>query len=163
MTATLCTKRFRTLDQIRAFLEGSDPLEIRPADRDEAYAFILMILVRFPYHRLGRADKDLVRRFLAKATGYSQSQLTRLIARYKKTGHIRDRRRKPPARPFPRRYTPKDCVWLAEVDDQCGPSGSERAANRGPGDGLGSCGSTPCTQATSAPGRAPTSSTSWTK
>ena len=32
MTVTLCTKRFRTLDQIRAFLEGSDPLEMRPAD-----------------------------------------------------------------------------------------------------------------------------------
>ena len=43
---------------------------------------------------------------LAKVTGLSRAQLTRLIARHRRTGDIRDRRKKPPANAFRRRYTP---------------------------------------------------------
>ena len=117
---TLHTERIRTFDQIRAFLEGNDPVEIRLADRDAAYTFISRTLVRFGYHGLHRAGKGLLRRFLAKVTGLSPAQLTRLIAQHGGTGRIRDRRRKIPARPFPRRYTPHDVALLAEVDKLCG-------------------------------------------
>ena len=69
-----------------------------------------------PYPRLGKADRGVVKRFLEKATGLSRAQITRLIAEHGRTGHIRDHRNKPPARPFPRRYTPADVALLAEVD-----------------------------------------------
>ena len=49
-------------------------------------------------------------------TGPSRAQFTRLIAQHKRTGHIRDRRGKPPANPFQRRYTPGDAALPAEVD-----------------------------------------------
>ena len=117
---TLRTEQIRTFDQVRAFLEGNDSVEIHLADRDAAYTFIKRTLVRFGYHGLGRADKGLLRRFLGKVTGLSPAQLTRLIAQHGRTGRIRDRRRKPPARPFPRRYTPHDVALLAEVDNLCG-------------------------------------------
>ena len=122
---TLGTERIRTLDQLRAFLEGNEAADFHLADRDSAYAFVRRTLVRFQYHHgLGRPDKGRVREFLGKVTGLSPSQLRRLIAQHHRTGHIRDHRKKPPARPFTRRYTRAGIVLLAEVDEACGhPSG----------------------------------------
>ena len=121
MIVTLCTERIRTLDDIRAFLDGNGPADITPHDRKAAYAFIERALVRFRYHvGLPRAGKGLVREFLAKVTGYSDAQLSRLIAQQRRTGRIRDHRLRPPARPFPTVYTAADAVLLAEVDEAFG-------------------------------------------
>ena len=121
MIVTLCTERIRTLDHIRAFLEGSEAADITPHDREAAYAFIERTLVRFRYHfGLPRAGKGLVRKYLAKVTGYSDAQLTRLIAQQRRTGHIRDHRLRPPSRPFPTVYTTADALLLAEVDEAVG-------------------------------------------
>ena len=118
---TLCTERIRTLDDIRAFLDGSEAADITPHDREAAYAFIERALVRFKYHfGLSRAGKGLVREFLAKVTGYSDAQLSRLIAQQRRTGRIRDHRLRPPARPFATVYTTADAVLLAEVDEAFG-------------------------------------------
>ena len=118
---TLCTERIRTLDDIRAFLAGNDAADITPHDREAAYAFVERTLVRFGYHfGLPRAAKGLVRKFLAKVTGYSDAQLTRLIAQQRRTGHIRDHRLRPPARPFATVYTATDAALLAEVDEAFG-------------------------------------------
>jgi len=69
---TLRTERIRTLDDIRAFLGGSEPADITPRDRATAYAFVERTLVRLRYHTgLPRAGKGPVRAFLAKVTGYS--------------------------------------------------------------------------------------------
>ena len=101
---TLCTERIRTLDDIRAFLDGNEAADITPHNREAAYAFVERTLVRFRYHiGLSRAGKGLVRAFLA--TGYSDAQLTRLIAQQRRTGHIRDHRLRPPSRPFATVYT----------------------------------------------------------
>ena len=43
---TLRTGRIRTLDQIRAFLDGSEPTDFRFAGRDSAYDFVRRTLVR---------------------------------------------------------------------------------------------------------------------
>ena len=120
MIVTLRTERIRTLDQIRAFLEGSEPADFGPADRPSAYAFVRRTLVRFEYHGLRKPDKGLVKRFLEKVTGLSRAQITRLVAQHRRTGHIRDHRRKPPANAFQRRYTPHDAALLAEVDEAFG-------------------------------------------
>ena len=118
---TLCTERIRTLDDIRAFLGGSEAAEITPHDREAAYAFVERTLVRFRYHfGLSRAGKGLVRKYLAKVTGYSDAQLTRLIAQQRRTGRIRDHRLRPPSRPFATVYTTADALLLAEVDEAVG-------------------------------------------
>ena len=118
---TLCTERIRTLDDIRAFLDGSEAADITPRDRKAAYAFVERALVRFKYHfGLSRAGKGLVREFLAKVTGYSDAQLSRLIAQQRRTGRIRDHRLRPPARPFATVCTTADAVLLAEVDEAFG-------------------------------------------
>ena len=117
---TLRTERIRTLDQIRAFLDGSEPTDFRFAGRDSAYDFVRQTLVRFEFHGLKRDEKGLVKRFIEKVTGYSRSQITRLVKQHRRTGGIRDHRKDPPARPFPRRYTPYDAALLAEVDEAFG-------------------------------------------
>ena len=119
MILRLDAERLRTLDDVRAFLEGSDPVGFRPVDRSETYAFVRRVLVRFRHAELPRAGKGLVKEFLGKVTGLSRAQLTRLIGQHARTGRIEDRRRGP-ARPFERRYTAADIRLLAEVDKTLG-------------------------------------------
>ena len=58
MIVTLCTERIRTLDDIRAFLDGNEAADITARDRESAYAFVERTLVRFRYHiGLVRAGK----------------------------------------------------------------------------------------------------------
>ena len=108
------------LDQIRAFLEGNEAADFQPTHRDSAYALVRRTLVRFEYHGLGKPAKGLVKRYIEKVTGFSRSQVTRLIRQHRRTGHIRDHRGKPPANAFARRYTPYDAALLAEVDEAFG-------------------------------------------
>lgn len=100
---TLQTQRVRTLEQVRAFLEGSEAVDFAGGDREGVYALVRRTLVKLGYHRLGKADKGLVKRYLGKVTGLSRAQLTRLIARRRETGRVEDRRRargrSPAARP----------------------------------------------------------------
>ena len=114
---TLRTERIRTLDQVRAFLDGSEPADFELADRTTAYAFVRRTLVRFGYHGLAKPDRGLVKRFIEKVTGFSRAQVTRLIRQHRRTGHIRDHRSKPPTNAFQRRYTPRDAALLAKVDE----------------------------------------------
>ena len=72
-------------------------------------------LERFDYALLGKPDKGLLRRFLAKATGLSRAQVTRLLHQHRTTGGVRDRRGAP-GRPFTRRYTRADAGLPAETD-----------------------------------------------
>lgn len=120
MIVTLQTERVRTLEQVRAFVEGSEAVDFAGAGREGIYALVRRTLVRLDYHRLGKPDKGLVRRYLGKVTGLSRAQLTRLIGRHRATGRIEDRRGGPPARPFARRYTRLDIRLLARVDAQLG-------------------------------------------
>ena len=115
MIVTLQTEGLQTLEQIRAFLEGSQPLGFEVCSREAANDLIAQTLRRFGYARLGKADKGLLRRYLCKVTGRSRAQMSRLIAQFRGSGRIKDRRGAP-ARPFPRRYTREDVLLLAEVD-----------------------------------------------
>ena len=135
MIVTLQTERVRTLDQVRAFVEGSEAVDPRTrfrehklsrgrafagANRESVCEFVRRALVRLDYERLGKSDKGLVRRYLAKVTGLSKAQLTRLIVQHRETRRIEDRRSGAPARPFERRYTRADIGQLAAVDAALG-------------------------------------------
>ena len=102
MIVTLHTDRLRTLQHVREFLEGNQEVDLVVATRAAAYGFIEQTLGRFDYVHQGKAEKGLLRCFLAKVTGLSRAQLTRLLAQHRVTGSIADRRGAP-RRPFPRR------------------------------------------------------------
>ena len=113
---TLQTERLRTMDQLRAFVEGSEPVDYRPEDRAAAYGFVRRTLARFDYRRLGRADKGVVRACIGKVCGFSPAQITRLIRQQAETGAVEDRRGRNSGRSFGTVYTPADVRLLAEVD-----------------------------------------------
>ena len=47
MILSLDVERLRTPEQVRAFLDGSGPVDFNPVSRDEAYAFVSRTLTRF--------------------------------------------------------------------------------------------------------------------
>lgn len=106
--------KLRTLDQVRAFLQGTVALEFSVLP-EQRYEFIARTVRRFSYARLRRADKGVVLRFLMHVSGYSRQQLTRLVARAQ--GPVRLRKRYRASRTsFGRTYTEADVRVLAHTD-----------------------------------------------
>jgi hypothetical protein len=104
-----------SLEQIRAFLEGSQELRFEASSRQELYGWVGRTLVEQEYGRLGREGKGLVRRYLAKMTGLSRAQVTRLVGQYRQCGEVK-------AKPYRRhrfatRYGAQDIALLAELDE----------------------------------------------
>jgi hypothetical protein len=115
MIVILQTQAIQTIEQVRAFVAGAAPISFTLADRPSAHAWMADTLRHFGYARVSRADRGVLRRYLAKATGQSRAQVARRIAQFIDTGHIEDKRGAP-ARPFARRYTTGDIRLLAEID-----------------------------------------------
>ena len=55
----------KSLEQIRAFLAGSDPVQFSGQRREEVYNWVEKTLVRHEYASLDRPGKGLLRRYLA--------------------------------------------------------------------------------------------------
>ena len=108
-------RNLQTVEQVRQFLEGSEAVEFRGLTAREKYYWIEEVLIRFKYHLLKRDEKGVIRRYIEKVTGYSRSQVSRLIAEYKGRGRLKKteyRRHR-----FPRRYTPSEIELLARTDE----------------------------------------------
>jgi len=104
-----------SLEQIRAFLEGSDGVQFEAENREQLYGWVDRTLRGQDYEHLGRQSKGLVRLYLAKMTGMSRAQLTRLIGVYLEGGAVKARSYR--RRRFPTRYTSEDVELLAGVDE----------------------------------------------
>ena len=99
---------------MRAFLAGSGEVRFAGLRREEVYVWVEQTLVRHEYAGLDRPGKGLVRCYLARMTGLSRAQVTRLITGYCTTGGVQ-------AAPYQRtkfvtRYTSSDMDLLAYVD-----------------------------------------------
>jgi len=108
-------EQLRTLEQVKQFLEGSEALEFRGLTAEEKYCWIKEVLIRFNYHRLKRDEKGVIRQYMQKVTGYSRSQVTRIITEYKRKGQVRQvqyRRHR-----FPSKYSPAEVRLLAKTDE----------------------------------------------
>ncbi len=104
-----------SLEAMGRFLSASEEVRFEAADRQQLYQWVEQVLVGQQYASLGKPSRGLVRRYIAKMTGLSRSQVTRLIALYTASGRVRaavyQRRR------FPERYTRADIELLAAVDE----------------------------------------------
>ncbi len=105
----------QTIEQVRQFLIGSNGVEFRGLTAKEKYRWIEEVLIRFRYHRLKRDEKGVIRRYIQKVSGYSRSQVSRLIKQYQQTGRLRKTQYK--RHRFPKKYTPSDVVLLARTDE----------------------------------------------
>ena len=104
-----------SLGELQAFLEGSDPVEFAAEGKAGLYEWVTKTLCGQRYEGLHKAEKGLVRRYIAKITGLSRAQVTRLIGRYTERGEVkvgRARRHR-----FPARYGKSDIELLALVDE----------------------------------------------
>jgi len=105
----------QTIEQVRQFLEGSEAVEFRGLTAEEKYRWIEEVLIRFRYHCLKREEKGVIRRYIQKVTGYSRSQVSRLIKEYQQTGRLRRTQYKRCR--FLRKYTSSDVTLLARTDE----------------------------------------------
>src|ERR1700712_95546 len=103
-----------SLEQIRAFLEASEEVGFKAASQKELYGWTERTLCAQEYGTLNRSGKGLVRQYIAKVTGLSRAQVTRLIGKYAESGTIPVRRSR--GRRFTWHYSPADIALLAEVD-----------------------------------------------
>ena len=104
-----------SLEQIRAFLEGSDGVQFEAESREQLYGWVDRTLREQDYDHLARQSKGLVRLYMGKMTGMSRAQLTRLIGLYLDGGAVKARSYR--RRRFPTRYTTADVELLAGVDE----------------------------------------------
>ena len=106
--------RLHTLAQVRAFLDGTSEGAFR-VPKAERHRFIARVLTRFGSARHGRADKGVVLRYLARMTGLSRQQVTRLVRPYRQDGTLSSRHGAP-RHAFSRRFTATDVAVLADMD-----------------------------------------------
>src|SRR5713101_1220240 len=81
----------------------------------QIYRWVEAVLARQEYQQQSRRARGLLRSYVVKMTGRSRAQVTRWIARYRKTGSLQPapyRRHR-----FPQRYTRADLELLATVDE----------------------------------------------
>jgi transposase InsO family protein len=104
-----------SLTQIESFLAAAKEVRFEANHRKEVYGWMERLLCEQEYTRQGRRERGVLRRYIAKMTGLSRAQITRLLARYVTTGQVRmqtGRRHR-----FPQRYTRADIELLAKVDE----------------------------------------------
>jgi hypothetical protein len=106
----------RTITDGRAIKKvGSEVVDFSDQTTPEKYNWIEEVLIRFKYHQRKRGEKRVIRRYIERITGYSRSQVSRLITEYKQSGKLK---RMPYRRHrFPRKYTPADVMLLAKTDE----------------------------------------------
>jgi len=115
MQLNMDDKEIRTLEQVKQFVASSQTIEFKGINTDEKYQWTEEVLKKFKYQWLKRNGKGILRRYIEKVTGYSRSQVARLIGRYEESGRIRvteyHRHR------FSEKYTMAEVALLAKTDE----------------------------------------------
>ena len=104
-----------SLEQIREFVQASDEIRFKGQGRAEIYGWVARTLRQQRYSRQDRAAKGLLRQYLAKMTGLSRAQITRLIRQCQQGGELQPARYR--RHRFASKYTPADVELLAAVDE----------------------------------------------
>ena len=115
----------KTVEQVQQFLVGTQLIAFQIKDCDSyrslvlddkasRYKWIQSTLIRFNYDRLKRLEKGILIRYMAKISGYSRRQLTRLIQQQRRVGRLVRRQRTNNG--FARRYSNADIQLIATLD-----------------------------------------------
>lgn len=107
--------RMVSIAQVKEFIKVAKDIKFQSASAKEAYQWIEDVLLRFRYFSCRKKEKSILRRYIHTATGYSHSQVTRLVKKKKKFGKIflsiTSRHT------FTRSYTAEDIARLIETDN----------------------------------------------
>jgi len=115
MTISMNDSQIISLVQIKEFLQGAQIIKFEGISRKEKYDWVENTLNRFGYFKLRKKDKNTIKEYMEQMAGFSDSQLTRLIAKKRKTGKVflTSTRR----HTFPTIYGAADIARLAETDN----------------------------------------------
>lgn len=115
MRLNMDDKQLRTLEQVKQFVDSSQGIEFNGINLKEKYHWIEEALRKFKYQRLKKAGKGVIRQYIEKVTGYSRSQVAKLVSRYRQSGKIKPteyhRHR------FPQKYNAVEVALLAMTDE----------------------------------------------
>jgi hypothetical protein len=114
MKITMNDDKLDSPSAIKAFWGCTDKLEFQMT-KAARYEWIAGTLKRTNYFKLRKKDKGPVREYMERMTGYSWSQLERLIAQYREKRWIgkADSNR----HIFAKKYTQSDILLLAQTDE----------------------------------------------
>jgi len=115
MTITMDDSDQKTIADLKRFLKGSRRLKLKGISRKEKYSWMNRTLGKFIYSRLRKKDKSIVKKYMLTMTGFSDAQVTRLIARNRTHGRIATENGSRHC--FPRTYTKQDVELLARTDN----------------------------------------------
>jgi len=104
-----------SVSQIADFLQSSSEVTFSGTSQTDIYLFIEETLCRLRYFKLRRCERTIIKRYLEQMTGYSRSQMTRLVKKQKSRGTIKVKTGKRGA-PFHKKYGAEDIALLAETD-----------------------------------------------
>ncbi len=108
-------KELRTLEQVEQFVDSSEGIEFSGLNVKGKYIWTEEVLKKFKYQWLKRNGKGILRRYIRKVTGYSRSQVTRLVGRYQESGRLRVTEYH--RHHFPEKYTMAEVALLAKTDE----------------------------------------------
>ncbi len=101
-------------DTIKSFLAATGNIKLS-VTKEQRYAWVAGTLKRTGYFTLRKKEKSIIREYLIRASGYSRSQLTRLIQQYKVRRWIGKKRTSKNS--FSTRYTKEDILLLVKTDE----------------------------------------------
>ena len=132
MVINMDEAKLRTVAQLQEFLDATQEIKFTgaPGEGDQQrYEHISRVLKRLAYTGLGKVERGVVLAYLRCTSGYSRSQVTRLVGRWESNRLASvplAKRYGRPAVPFARKYTSADIELLVEMDraneDVCGPA-----------------------------------------
>jgi len=115
MTIAMTDTRIGDFNQLSKFLEATKEIEFKAQSRAEQYNWMESTLKKFKYFSLTKKKKGLIRSYVQKLTGYSNSQLSRLITKYQNQGRLEPKKYQ--RHRFNKIYTQEDINLLVEVDN----------------------------------------------
>lgn len=104
-----------SISQLKEFSKLNPGISFEAWDKQERNEWIEKTLFKFGYFKLKKKDRHVVKQYILKLTGLSNSQLKKLIAKKKRFGKIFQSSTK--RNTFPKKYWPEDVARLLETDN----------------------------------------------
>lgn len=114
MNITMIDTGLNDFNALGKFLNGIPPVKFSGGSKKQKYEWVKEVLERFDFRHLRKGERGQVREYIQRITGYSNAQLSRLIAKYLKGKlYWMDYQR----HSFPTRYSPADIALLCKTDN----------------------------------------------
>lgn len=114
MKITMENSRLVSIIQLKEFLAGTKQTTLSLQTKKEKYHFIKETFDQFTYTTLKKKDRGILRRYIRKVTGYSTSQITRVLVKSFYGDPLQDKYKR---HIFVRKYTSSDILLLAKTDN----------------------------------------------